>query len=76
MRDRVVRENTRIPLVLLTQAQYEVHMSEKSLGAETYREIDVSDCLVPKTNTLKCTCVSQRRVVVDMTLSENPHVRI
>ena len=52
MRDRVVRENTRIPLVLLTQAQYEVHMSEKSLGTETYREIDVSDCLVQKTNTV------------------------
>ena len=67
---------TRIVLVLLTQAQYEVHMSEKSLGAETYREIDVSDGLVPKTITLKCMCESQRQVSVDIASTENPHVRI
>ena len=41
MRDMLSGEKTRIPMVLLTQAQYEVHMSEKSLGAETYREIEV-----------------------------------
>ena len=69
-------EKTRIPLVLLTQAQYEVNVSEKSLGAETYREIDVSDGSVPKTNTPKCTCGSQRRVGVEMTLTKNPHVGI
>ena len=63
-------------MVLLTQAQYEVHMSEKSLGAETYREIDVSDGLVPKTITLKCTCGSKRRVGVDIVSTENPHLRI
>ena len=53
--------------MLLTQAQYEVNVSEKSLGAEIYREIDVSDGSVPKTNTPKCTCGSQRRVGADMT---------
>ena len=40
-------------------------MSEKCVGAETYREKDVSDGLVPKTNTLKCNCGSRRRVGVD-----------
>ena len=72
----VVREKTRIPMVLLTQAQYEVHMSDKSLGAETYQLIDVSDGLRPKTITLKCTCGSQRRVGVDIASTENPHLRI
>ena len=67
MRDMLSGEKTRIPLVLLTQAQYEVNVSAKSLGAEIYREIDVSDGSVPKTNTPKCTCGSQRRVGVDMT---------
>ena len=67
MRDMLSGEKTRIPLVLLTQAQYEVNVSEKSLGAEIYREIDVSDGSVPKTNTPKCTCGSQRRVGADMT---------
>ena len=67
MRDMLSGEKTRIPLVLLTQAQYEVNVFEKSLGAEIYREIDVSDGSVPKTNTPKCTCGSQRRVGVDMT---------
>ena len=43
MRDMLSGEKTRIPMVQLLQAQYEVQMSEKSLGAETYREIDVSD---------------------------------
>ena len=63
-------------MVLLTQAQYQVHMSEKSLGAETYQLIDVSDGLLPKTITLKCTCGSQRRVGVDIASTENPHLRI
>ena len=67
MRDMLSGEKTRIPLVLLTKAQYEVKVSEKSLGAEIYREIDVSNGSVPKTNTPKCTCGSQRRVGVDMT---------
>ena len=76
MRDMLSGEKTRKPLVLLTQAQYEVHMSEKSLGVETYREIDVSDGLVPKTITMKYTCGSKRRVGVDIALTENPHLRI
>ena len=67
MRDMLSGEKTRIPLVLLTPAQYEVNVSQKSLGAEIYREIEVSDGSVPKTNTPKCTCGSQRRVGVDMT---------
>ena len=76
MRDMLSGEKTRIPLVLLTQAQYEVNVSEKSLGAEIYREIDVSNGSVPKTNTPKMHVRESKTGWCGHDLTENPHVRI